>query len=375
MELYGMLLSQDERDWERNFNLFAKYKYVEFPYDLAYYPMRINEEEIIPYRYFDNSQGGQIPFCYLNVWYPETYKMIGNQKKGSKYYIKSIISDLAEKYPLIGRDGILYGNSFRRIYANPRNSGYTEPILDLLLDSDIKNLRFDDGMIHRFGYHKFSLSEREENEITQAQFDFYDALREGGKQVYVNGAWEPGNPHDSISNWVFPAKDHVDGVMIEIDVDHYTAGSSTAHGWVSYTDLQLRHILNYWLNLGKSVVFLIRYKSGKKNMGYETYEEFIKLYLKKYFLFFYDNNIFFATHNKTYHNLGYLPLLDKYLDNSDITDNENGNTIREKVDMYKLVTLFRTKNNNYIGQYNDGTVYLIALENSVLYLIKKVDVD
>ncbi len=111
-------------------------------------------------------------------------------------------------------------------------------------------------------------------QVTEAQYALFDALRREGWRIIANAAWYMTNPDASPDKWRFPAMPHLDGVMVEESEAIYVNGK-----WVHVTDARRRAMARVWLNEGKQYIHVAKWPKDDFVLGFSGYDEFRRFHV------------------------------------------------------------------------------------------------
>lgn len=226
-----------------------------------------------------NSKGIEI-YGYVNVWHPTDINVLGPAKyqdyRNPYWFWQNVgwpvdASDwyLYGKGP-DGKQSRVLGKTDPRPFPDPTIAEHRQIILREIVRSGVRAVRFDDGNIHHAQYWPWDVN-KTELEINEGMFKLYDDLKNLGIKVVVNCAWEPDDP--DAEDWVYSAAPHVDGVMIEYDVDSRKTGFnkwSDGKFW-SLTEDRYRRVARDWRNMGKEVMMVVRWNPELVNKSYQEY--------------------------------------------------------------------------------------------------------
>lgn len=227
--LYGVNLSNVADNVRANLPTLARYETVEMQIELNVTQASLAgtsfaPDASAPMRWLE-AQGVET-WSYVDVSWPPSAAALGHSsapRERDPYWLRRTLLAAIE-----ANDWWLYGDagdgqrsrvegSYKRPCPDMANADFLAYARDLILSTGARRIRFDDGFVHRHGYYRPWRAERTDMALLQGAAALYGALRELGKRVIVNGAWEPFDPREGTGpkDWTYPLADAVDGVMIE----------------------------------------------------------------------------------------------------------------------------------------------------------------
>jgi len=259
--LYGVCLSNSPEEVRSSLPTLAKYGQTEIQIELFRSNTNINGNPFAPdfgpAAQWLERQGVTV-WGHVNVWWPPDPATLGQSAappERDQFYLRR---DTVAA--LMSNDWWLYGKkqgersrvlgSYNRPTADMTRDGFLNWAYDLLLATKVRRLRFDDGFIHRHGYYRPWQADHDDGRLMEGAFELYDELRFAGCEVVVNGAWEMTDP--DAATWVYPALNHVDGVMIEQPNNGFARWNNGR--WWALDVPALERVARDWRAAGKRVV-------------------------------------------------------------------------------------------------------------------------
>lgn len=272
MSLYGVNLSNTADQVRNNLPALARYASVEVQMELSLTTRNADGaafglDGFAPAPWLER-QGVEV-WGHVNALWPPDPTALGGSilpPENDAYWLRrKLVAAIAEN------DWWLYGDnagkrtpvlgSYKRPCPDITIEAYRRYALELILASGMQNIRFDDGFVHRHGYYRPWRAERTDMALLQGAAALYGALRELGKRVIVNGAWEPFDPREGTGpkDWTYPLADAVDGVMIE-----YPSGFARWDNgrWYPLAAIDtLTDLVGVWRQQRKEVIVSVLYRT------------------------------------------------------------------------------------------------------------------
>lgn len=196
---------------------------------------------------------GVEPWLYVSPWWLWTASGFG---KGEWFRAMQVrLADEEAAWLLNWRQRVpVYSGKMH--VADPRNKRYAARLADAMISLPHTDLFIDNAFYYQGAYHAWAVPDAEWFGATST---FYDRLRANGKRVILNGGWEMLDP---TGEWVFPYREHCDGVAIEIPAAFRPAPDQRVNV-CDYTPLEtdiLEGIIAAWKGFDKQVFVIAPYQ-------------------------------------------------------------------------------------------------------------------